>query len=800
MKVAMGSGEAKGPMDVLRRFMRRVSDDFKHKDLMPIKVIFFVQSSTLFVLYPFLTIHMKELGIGVEEAAAMNALSPFIAVLMPPLAGLVADRIGNFRVLLALLSAVGGGVSLLLLLVPPARHHPPLPSTLSMVMMEEADVGGGGFLVQPLPGHLPCTFLDFKNGSHPLVLALRQCGHSCPSQGNATESTNSTTAAVNGTFSGRISDSLVFRPDDQGSVGLDCGPNCTWGRPPGGIRPPDDQTLLFTANVLWNTGSNATGALMLDSMMSSEARNGSSDGWGEDVDGRKEGGGGGPVAVAWMMSMDDGSADRQESASSGKCRPACIVTTPREGVCVEKLAAVAVPNNPKLTFWSYLAIRVLIGAVGGTAFAMFEGAVIALLRKHGADYGLQRIYAAIGAMIASPLSGLLLDAGGATDFRPAFYLYAVLKVVSGLLVLTIDLEFKSPAKKVVKEVITALRNLELVAILAAALALGAAWGFLEGFLFWLLQDLGASKMLMGLTVTVGGAAGLPLLALAGPITDRIGHHAVIAVSFLVYAIRLLGYSLLVNPWLCLVFEAMEGVTSSLAVTACVTAVASRSTTSTDSSLQGLLGGIYYGVGRGLGSLVGGLLMGSLGSRETFRLFAGMCAAVGVVYLWTSRHAFGQLTPKARKAAKEKKLKEAEEGARAKEAEAAENTIERNGDLNATKEGPLREDKGAVITAEDGREIKTDKGEEETGKESAQEDVDPKNAEEDEGKVAEKKQRTEGSRSSEPDQDTRTTEDGLEGHVNLALEVDEEVVDATKAVKVDGDKEREGAEKTADKRD
>ncbi|XP_071441529.1 major facilitator superfamily domain-containing protein 6-like [Hetaerina americana] len=744
MKVAMGAAEGSGALDALVRFMRRVSDDFRHKELMPIKVLFFVQSSTLFVLYPFLTIHMKELGIGVQEAAAMNALSPFIAVLMPPLAGLVADRIGNFRVLLSILSAVGGGVSLLLLLVPPARHHPPFPSTLTMVMLE-ADTGfspGGGFFVQPLPEHLPCTFPEHKDGVHPLVLTLSHCGHSCPIQ-NLTEADFA--SAPNGTFAGKLSETRVFLPDDF-SVGFGCDPNCTLRRPPGGRRPQRGRALFIHASLNRKSDPNATITFMLEGMTSAErgGRNESdpSEEPGDDQDLET---GGSDVVSAWIAAYGDGPAEL--------CQPACLVTTPREGVCMEKFAPEAVTNNPKLTFWSYLAIRVLIGAIGGTAFAMFEGAVIALLRRHGADYGLQRIYAAIGAMIASPLSGLLLDAGGATDFRPAFYLYASLKVISGLLVLTIDLEFKSPAKRVVKEVVTALRNWELVTILVAALALGAAWGFLEGFLFWLLQDLGATKMLMGLTVTVGGAAGLPLLALAGPITDRIGHHAVIAISFLVYAIRLLGYSLLVNPWLCLIFEAMEGVTSSLAVTACVTAVASRSTTSTDSSLQGLLGGIYYGVGRGIGSLVGGLLMGALGSKETFRLFSGMCAGVGVVYLWMSRGAFGRRPSKkgseeeattAAKDAGEKKLKEAEEGTR-----------------EAGDERCRKAENGDVKTAKDG-EPKTDESEKGGGPKETEKGKKEEEAKENEAGVDEKFQ--------SPEEGGEAKDS--EGHVNLALQVDD----------------------------
>lgn len=43
---------------------------------------------------------MRELGINVEETAIMSAVTPFVAIIMPPLAGLIADRIGNFKVFL----------------------------------------------------------------------------------------------------------------------------------------------------------------------------------------------------------------------------------------------------------------------------------------------------------------------------------------------------------------------------------------------------------------------------------------------------------------------------------------------------------------------------------------------------------------------------------------------------------------------------------------------------------------------------------------------------------------------------
>jgi len=69
---------------------------------------------------------------------------------------------------------------------------------------------------------------------------------------------------------------------------------------------------------------------------------------------------------------------------------------------------------------------------------------------------------------------------------------------------------------------------------------GTAWGYIESFLFWLLQDLGASRTLMGLTITVGGIAGVPLLVLSGPIIKKLGHANILFIGFIFYTIRLLG--------------------------------------------------------------------------------------------------------------------------------------------------------------------------------------------------------------------------------------------------------------------
>ncbi len=72
--------------------------DFALRHLVWIKLVFLFQSASMTVLYPYLNLHMKSLGISVREAALINAVVPVLFIFTPPLAGFLADRLGNFRV------------------------------------------------------------------------------------------------------------------------------------------------------------------------------------------------------------------------------------------------------------------------------------------------------------------------------------------------------------------------------------------------------------------------------------------------------------------------------------------------------------------------------------------------------------------------------------------------------------------------------------------------------------------------------------------------------------------------------
>lgn len=653
----------------VKQFFQRIVKDLKQRDLLPLKLLFFMHSSSILVLYPYLTIHMRELGINVEETAIMSAVTPAVAIFMPPLAGMIADKIGNFRILLSLFSIVGGGAALLLLLVPIGRITVTYPEDLVFGLTCSSNQSPMLTLYQ----EHPCEPLDFKNTSD-VEVRLQACGYACHTilDKNYTqlilntkeyeirmhnlENNSTITHTYNLNHSGeknaevtltsktrrilknnekyemsvrKLSKNVVFFPAPSlykfsCEIENDNNVFCSMGLP--------DEFKGYQM-----TGSKFKAKLSVEEISHDDFEENRRTYLFNNIEGKTN------IQCVETdtfkkkyitVTVPTNSIVPQVThLDLGSCSQRCLVTSSRKQQCSNTKAVIEF--DMKVTFWSYLFIRVFVGIISGTSFAMFEGAVIAILREHKADYGLQRIYATIGGMISSPISGWMIDFAsrdkGYTDFRPIFFLYASLKVISGILMMFINLEFKKAAASVVTDVLLVLRKLELIALFISCLVLGCAWGFIESFLFWLLEDLGGSKSLMGLTITIGGIVGIPLLVLSGPIVKKLGHANVIFIGFVFYAIRLLGYSLIYNPWLCLIFEAMESITFGLSFTAAVTYAAKLSTVTTDTSIQGMLGGIYYGVGKGVGSLVGGYLIKPIGIRHTFQLFSLATLVIGLTY-------------------------------------------------------------------------------------------------------------------------------------------------------------------------
>ncbi|KAA0185186.1 hypothetical protein HAZT_HAZT007759, partial [Hyalella azteca] len=418
----------------------------------------------MMALFPFLTLQARSLGITEAELGIVYAFLPLVALFGPPLAGMIADKLGNFKLFLAVMVFASGLTSLLYMAVPVGRIRLPMPEVLPM-SLECEDASDAPHTLHTLD-QLRCEYSQVL--LQPVQVLLTSCSPRC---------------LVNGV--------LVIR----------------------------DKVCANTESV-------------------------------EDLN---------PQLTFWLY----------------------VVVRLLNSVTLES----QMPN-------SFIVIVFFYERLTATSMPLFEGAVVTILKQYDGDFGFQKIYGSLGPLIMTPVSGALIDAfstDGSQDYRPAFYVYFAVKLICTAIILTMNLEFKKPSERVIKDFKSIITNQEIFCFLVMCFVAGACFGAMDTFLFWLLQDMGASKSLMGLTVTVGNICSLPILLFASPIIESLGAVNTIILGFSFYVVRFIGYSLIYNPWLCMPFEALECFTVALLITAAISYTADLSSPTTTATLQGLMG-------------------------------------------------------------------------------------------------------------------------------------------------------------------------------------------------------------------
>ncbi|XP_042878928.1 major facilitator superfamily domain-containing protein 6-like [Penaeus japonicus] len=68
------------------------------KELLPIKIIYFLFMGGATAFLPYLTLHMQTLGITVKEIAVIYAFLPIASLLGPPISGIIADKFGKYKI------------------------------------------------------------------------------------------------------------------------------------------------------------------------------------------------------------------------------------------------------------------------------------------------------------------------------------------------------------------------------------------------------------------------------------------------------------------------------------------------------------------------------------------------------------------------------------------------------------------------------------------------------------------------------------------------------------------------------
>lgn len=112
---------------------------FINVPLIPLKIMLFAWYAAGACLLPYMTLHMKQLGLTMAEMTAVYAILPMIQLLGTPIAGFMADKTGNYKSVLMLSLSTCIVTTLLIQFVVPARKaRDPNPTPTSEAEQEAA--------------------------------------------------------------------------------------------------------------------------------------------------------------------------------------------------------------------------------------------------------------------------------------------------------------------------------------------------------------------------------------------------------------------------------------------------------------------------------------------------------------------------------------------------------------------------------------------------------------------------------------------------------------------------------------
>ena len=255
----------------------------------------------------------------------------------------------------------------------------------------------------------------------------------------------------------------------------------------------------------------------------------------------------------------------------------------------------------------------------------------------GREYGNQRVWGAVGWGVVAVVSGFAIDKSASnlekSQFLPAFCGFLLLNV--GTLVATHRLPLQSlkgrSDPKIFQNMQIILTDCNVVTFLIAILVMGICYSTIGIFLFWFLQDMGGSHLLMGLALFMTCVAEVPLMFFSGDLIRLMGHHNMLYLTFACYTVRYLLYSFIPNAWYFLAVEPLHGVTFG-AMWATTTSYGGKiSPEGMTATVMGLVNATHFGLGQLLAGFGGGRLYSQYGPKVLFRGLAVTSAVTCLLF-------------------------------------------------------------------------------------------------------------------------------------------------------------------------
>lgn len=299
------------------------------------------------------------------------------------------------------------------------------------------------------------------------------------------------------------------------------------------------------------------------------------------------------------------------------------------------LAIVCALIIPVLRNFALLFPLVLLYAFTSAPIPSFgDSATMSMLGDQRKMYGRIRLGGTIGWGAMAYISGLLIDRNGLVW---AYWIYATGMTLT--LLISQGLVFNKVEKQESfwSGIGALLANQRWVLFLGMAFICGVGMASINTYQFVYLAEIGASKSLMGLALTISTLSELPVMFFGDRLLKRFQPRGLLVLGMLVIGVRVLLYAAFNSPIAILILQLMHGFTFPAIWIAGVSYAHENAPTGLRATAQGLFGAMMMGIGAGVGGFLGGILIGSLEGRGMYLVFGALVLISVAFFTLVERH-------------------------------------------------------------------------------------------------------------------------------------------------------------------
>ena len=253
-----------------------------------------------------------------------------------------------------------------------------------------------------------------------------------------------------------------------------------------------------------------------------------------------------------------------------------------------------------------------------------------MLGKEQDIYGRIRLGGTIGFGVAASIVGVLVENHG---LKMAFWIAAGF-IFLGFIV---SLNFKYGEENIARSKNSGFQDLlkdpKWILFLIIAVTGGVAFSASNTYFFPFMKEIGANETTMGLTLSIGTIAEIPVLLWANRLIGRYKSYGILIISMAFTALRLIFFAIAGNPTMVMIIQILNGFTFPLLSVAGVSYAEELAPKGLSYTAQGLYTTAMMGVGAAIGGFTGGLLLEAIGAKGLFLAFGiAVILILGIVSL------------------------------------------------------------------------------------------------------------------------------------------------------------------------